>query len=254
VREAATRAVNARLRPEYAQYFLRSLQLVLRLETCGRANRVLVDSVCGLLRRAECREVLQDGMKSSDRALRCASFQLAADAEQSARSVIIKAALADADPVARAWAVRRFLPEATAEELPSMAAPMLADRFMPVRRDALWALATKCPDFAGEPLRRALLDSHVRMREVARQFLAADERFDARPFYLDALERREAKTLAAAIRGLGESGGLEDAKLVSPFLNVPEPRLRRAASYAVGKLDAEQLRVELADCVARRAT
>src|SRR5439155_9845920 len=66
-----------------------------------------------------------------------------------------------------------------------------------------------------------------------------DERFDARPFYLDALERREAKTLAAAIRGLGESGGLEDAKLVSPFLNAPEPRLRRAASYAVGKLDAE---------------
>src|SRR3989442_981445 len=115
---------------------------------------------------------------------------MAADAEQSARTVIIRAALADTHPGARAWAVRRFLPGVTAEELPSIAAPMLADRFMPVRRDALWALATKCFDFAAEPLRSALLDSHVGMREVARHFLTAGSGFDLRQFYLDALERR----------------------------------------------------------------
>jgi hypothetical protein len=98
VRDVAAHAVNARIRPEYAQHFLRNLRLVLRLQSCGRVNRTLVDFVCGLLRRAGCREVLQAGMKSSDRALRRASFQLAADAEQSARTVIIRAALADDAP------------------------------------------------------------------------------------------------------------------------------------------------------------
>jgi HEAT repeat protein len=250
VREAAARAVNTRLRPEYAHHFLRNLRLVLRLESCGRANRALVDIICGLLRRAECQEVLQAGMKSSDRALRRASFQLAANAEQSARAVIIRAALADTDPVARAWAVKRFLPEVTAGELPSIAAPMLADRFMPVRRDTLWALATKCPDFAAEPLKRALLDSHFGMREVARCFLAADGHFDIRKFYLDAVQRREARTLAAAIRGLGETGKPEDAGVVSEFLNAPKPSLRRAATYAVGKLDAEHFVAQLMQMLA----
>ena len=251
VREAAAKAVNARLRPEYAQHFLRNLRLVLRLKSCGRANRALVDIICGLLRRAECQAVLQAGMKSSDRALRRASFQLAAGAESSARVVIIKTALTDTDPVARAWAARQFLPELPAEELSTVVVPMLADRFMPVRRDALWALATKCPDFAGEPLKRALLDSHVGMREVARHFLAADRHLDIRQFYLDAVQRREARLLAAAIRGLGETGRPEDASVVSEFLSAPKPSLRRAATYAIGKLDAEhfvpQLMQRLAD-------
>jgi len=239
VREAAAKAVDAKMHAEYAHHFMRCLQLVLRLGKCGRANRGLVENVCGLLRRAECRDILQAGMKSNDRALRRASFQLAADAEQSARAVIIRAALLDADPVARAWAVRRFLPEITAEDLPSVAAPMLVDRFMPVRRDALWALATKCPDFAAEPLRRALLDSHVGMREVARHFLMVAGCFDARRFYLEALEHNKGRTGVAAIRGLGETGRPEDAAAVSENFNSAEPRFRRAATYAVGKLDGK---------------
>lgn len=250
VRDAAAKAINTRLRPECAHHFLSNFRLVLRLQASGRVNRTLVESIFELFRQEECHEVLQAGMKSSDRVLRRACFQLAANAEQSVRTGIIKAALADTDPVARAWAVRRFLPEVTAEELPSMAAPMLVDRFMPVRRDALWALATKCPGFASEFLKCALLDSHVGMREVARHFLTADGHFDIRQFYLDVLERREAKTLAAAVRGLGETGGLEDTSVVSEFLSAPKSGLRRAATYAVGKLDAEHFIVQLMQMLA----
>jgi HEAT repeat protein len=239
VRDAAARAISARLRPEYATHFLRNLRLVLRLQACGRTNRALVDSVCELLRKPECREVLQSGMKSGDRALRRASFQLAAGAEQSVRAVIVKAALTDQDSVARAWAVRRFLPDVAANELPSVAIPMLCDRFMPVRRDALWALATKCPELATEPLKRALVDRHVGMREVARHFLSGDAMLDVRHFYLEAMEAGEARTLAAVICGLGEAGKPADASLVVPFFTAPEPGIRRAAVYAVGKLNAE---------------
>ena len=239
VREAAADAVNARLHSDYAPQFLRNLRLVLRLQTCGRANRALVEAVCELLRNPKCLEVLQAGMKSDDRALRRASFQLASGAEESVRSIIIKTAMTDKDCVARAWAVRRFLPEATPDELASVAIPMLGDRFMPVRREALWALATKRPDLAGEPLRNALLDPHAGMREVARQFLSADGQFGIRQFYLQALEQRDASALGAAIRGLGETGQANDTALVVPFLEAAQPRLRRAAVYAVGKLNVE---------------
>jgi HEAT repeat protein len=189
-------------------------------------------------------------MKSGDRALRRASFQLAAGAEHSVRTAIVKAALTDPDSVARAWAVRRFLPELTADELPSVAIPMLSDRFMPVRRDALCALATKCPRLATEHLKHALLDDHVGMRAVARHFLSADTRFDVRRFYLEALEAGDGRTLATVIRGLGETGKPEDAVLAVEFLKARLPRLRRAAVYAVGKLNAEVFSVKLTSLLA----
>jgi len=250
VREIAANAVNARLRPRYAGHFLRNLRLILRLQGGGRTNRALLDSVCALLRRAECKDVLEAGMKSSDRALRRASFQLAAESEQSTRTAIIRAALSDPDPVARAWAVRRFLPEVPSEELASLTTSLLADRFMPVRRDALWELSTHCPDSAMEHLKRALLDSHVGMREIAGHFLAKHADFDIRRFYVGALERGETRTMAAAIRGLGETGRPEDATLVSSFLDAPTPRFRRAATYAVGKLDAERFLSRLTEMLA----
>jgi HEAT repeat protein len=240
VRDATANAIDARLKPEYARHFLVNLRLVLRLKTCGRANRALVESIFVLLQKPECLEVLQEGMKSRDRGVRRISFQLAASAEQSARATIIKAALTDTDSAARAWAVRRFLPELTAEELPSLAMPMLKDRFMPVRRDALWSLASKCPEISTDLLKQALLDRHVGMREVARHFLTSGGSFDARRFYLEALDSHDTTTLVAAIRGLGETGKTDDANVVNQFIQASEPRLRRAAAYAVGKLDAER--------------
>ncbi len=116
---------------------------------------------------------------------------------------------------------------------------------MPVRRDALWALATKCSDLATEPLKRALLDRHVGMREVARHFLSADARFDVRHFYLDALKAGDSTSLGVVIRGLGETGKAEDAGLLVPFFDTPKPGMRRAAVYAVGKLNAESFGEQL---------
>ncbi len=241
VREIAAEGVNARLRTDYAPYFLSNLLLVLHLRTCGRVNHALVDAVTALLRRAECKEALLAGMHSKDKALRRASFQLAAGAEQSSRLVVIKAALTDADSVARAWATKLFLPEINPEELPAIASSLLSDRFMPVRRDALWALAAKRPDVAADAINKALLDSHVGMREVARHFLSSDPKFNAREFYLGALKQSEKKTLATAIRGLGENGIAEDVLVAGKFINSPNSRERRAAVYAIGKLDPEQL-------------
>ena len=143
------------------------------------------------------------------------------------------------DAVIRSWAVRHFLPDVAPDDLPDVTKPMLSDRFMPVRRDALWALATHRPDVAAEPVRHALLDNHLSMRETARQFLSVARVADLRSFYVEAMERGTDKERFAAICGLGESGQASDSSLVLVFLNSPLPKVRRAAVHALGKLDVE---------------
>jgi HEAT repeat protein len=239
VRNVAEQAVRARIEPAYAVHLLANISLVLRLRICGRVEKKFVDDICDLLKRAESKDVLLAGTTSKDKAVRRISFQLAAEAEPSTRGAIVRAAMTDPDAVARSWAARHFLPEVLPDELPGIIEPMLKDRFMPVRRDALWYAATKRPDIAKQPLRSALLDSHVSMRETARQFLAAAEVTNAAEFYADALGNGSDKQCFAAICGLGETGKAADVPLVVPFLNSPLTNLRRAAVYAIGRLDLE---------------
>lgn len=247
VRAAAEHAVRERIAANYAVNFLVNISLVLRLRACGRVDKQFVDAVCGLLKRPECKEVLRSGMASADRTVRRVSFQLAAESDPSTRSSIVRALMTDSDPRARSWAVRHFLPEVSVEDLPSVIGPLLRDRFMPVRRDALWVVATKRPDLAAEPLQRALLDNHISMRETARQFLTIANVADARDFYVKALEQGPESQRYAAICGLGESGQASDAPLLSAYLDSPLPKYRRAAIRAVGRLDAERKLPKLLD-------
>lgn len=177
-------------------------------------------------------------MSSQDRALRRASFQLAAGANEAGRSLMIRTAFNDPDPATRAWAARRFLPEVPDVELPRVVGSLLKDRFRPVRQDALWALASRLPDMAAEPLRLALLDTSTSVRETAQHFLSKSG-FEIGPYYSTAIQERNPKFLPAAIRGLGEVGQKTDAEQIRPFLLAAEPRLRKAAIYALGRLDAE---------------
>lgn len=239
VRNVAEQAVRARIEPAYAVHLLANISLVIRLRVCGRVERKFVDDICDLLKRVECKDVLLAGTTSKDKAVRRISFQLAAEAEPSTRAAIIRAAMTDPDAVARSWAVRHFLPEVSPDELSGLIEPMLKDRFMPIRRDALWYAATKRPDIAKQPLRAALLDNHVSMRETARQFLAVAELKDAAEFYVDALRNGSDKQRFAAICGLGETGKAADVPLVVPFLKSPFTKIRRAAAYAIGRLDLE---------------
>jgi len=239
VREAAAKEVRARIEPDYAVHLLANISLVLRLRHCGRVEKKFVDDICVLLKRAECRDVLQVGTKSKDKTVRRISFRLAAEAEPSSRTAIIRAVMTDPDAVARSWAVRHFLPDVSPDELPGVLEPMFKDCFMPVRRDALWFAATKRPDIAKQPLRDALLDNHISMRETARQFLGMAEVKSARDFYAHTIEHGKEQQRFAAICGLGETGKAIDLPVVAPFQNSPLTKIRRAAAYAIGRLDLE---------------
>jgi hypothetical protein len=88
VREAAASAVQARIKSAYAVHLLANISLVFRLRVCGRVEKKFVDDICGLLKGAECEKILRAGTTSKDKAVRRISFQLAAEAEPSARAAI----------------------------------------------------------------------------------------------------------------------------------------------------------------------
>ncbi len=249
VREAATVAVRARLAPDYGVHFLANIALVLHLRNCGRVDRKFVEEVHGLLKHPECRNILQAGIGSNDKLIRRTSFQLATEADPSSRNAIIRAVMDDPDQYVRSWAVSQFLPTVTPAELPGVIEPMLCDRFTPVRRAALWAVATQRPDLAAEPLRRALLDEQASMRGIAQQFLVVAGVANARAFYAEATRSGPDRQRFAAICGLGEQGEPSDAQGLSIFLDSPLPKLRRAAVYAVGRLDLEGSLARLTRCL-----
>ena len=238
VRAAAECAVRQRLSPEYAPHFLANISLVLRLRECGRLEKELVDDVFALLKRPECKEALLACMASEHRTIRRISFQLFIEANPATAANTIHYMMADPDAVLRLLAVRHILPSITPDELPSVIEPMLKDRFMPVRREALWALAAKRPDAAKEPIRRALLDSHVSMRDTARHYLELADVADVRAFYTEALRSGAESSVLSALCGLGENGKASDVCLLFDHLVSPRTKIRSAAVYALGRLDA----------------
>ena len=85
------------------------------------------------------------------------------------------------------------------------------------------------------------------MRETARQFLAVAGVPDVRGLYVEAIERGADAQRYAAICALGESGKAGDVALLTVDLAASLPRLRRAAVYAMGKLDVEGCLAKLTD-------
>lgn len=237
VRELAANAVRDRIEPAYASHFLATISLVLRLRVWGRVDKQFLDDICDLLRRPECKDLLLSGMTSKDRHIRKLSFQLAAESDSSTRASIIGTLLTARDAFARSWAVRHFLTEVPPDDLPGIIQPLLTDRYLPIRRDALWQLATKRPDLAAEPLQAALLDDDSFMRDIARQFPQIANIPDLRVFYIEAIGRVQDRQLPAAICGLGETGQAGDANQVILFLGSQVTKLRRAAVNALGRLD-----------------
>jgi HEAT repeat protein len=245
IRQIAFQALRERLNPFYAKHFLKNWPLVIHLKQCGRAATDISAAVTALLKTEACIEAVQFGMNSRNRIVRRAAFQLMAESAASARLDILSQLTRDSDPGMRTWAAHHLLPDIPDSELPEMVKPMLKDRYMPVRSQALALLVQRRPEVAQHVLLDGLLDVHVSMRELARYYLAQEAGFEAHEFYRNALRYGNAEERYAAICGLGETGGSVDGELVMKFLDDKEPKLRRAAVYALGRLDGEKYQMRI---------
>jgi HEAT repeat protein len=240
VREIARKAVLQRVRSDYAPHLVRCLPLVYRLEAARRHDqREVVEAVLGLLRQRACREALLSGLASSDRQTSRLAFRLLVESPQEDRLEVLGRALESSDTVLRLLAAQELRRSLTGEALRQTLDRLRADAFMPVRREALYGFVENLPELAPAHLREALLDPHAGMREAARYYLRQLGQTDFTSFYRERLREAGSTPLPATVEGLGESGEAGDAVLIADFLRHSDPRVRKAAVRAIGRLNAE---------------
>ncbi|MEK6701470.1 MAG: hypothetical protein AABZ53_04345 [Planctomycetota bacterium] len=221
------------------------LGLVDHLRSRSRADHTwLVEEIANRFLRPDARAELMRAANSRDRSIARWAFSTAMRLESDDRAVFVRLGLESTDPVARlrsAGAIKVW------KECPDRAAllsTMTADRFMPIRREALYAMLDEAPEIRRACLLSALLDPHPSMRAAARFYLREDARqgvapFDARAVCLKALETEGGAASVATIAGLGECGIRADADLVAPFVFATRPSVGAAAVRAVASLDRD---------------
>lgn len=240
VREQAKAAVLRYVRPSDATAIIRCLPLLLRLKQQRRGeHQEVVDALLGILLEAENREALLDGLRSSDNATRRSVFRMMADRQDDGLLAVLREGLRSDDTVVRLMAVRGLRGHLAGFELQEALEPLLCDRFMPLRREALYGFVEKLPEQAVKHLNDALFDRHAPIRDLARFYLRRVGEADFSSLYRTKLVGT-GSGLSVAVAGLGETGTADDALLLLPFLKHSDPRVRWAAVRAIGRLDSER--------------
>lgn len=235
VRGSALDALRTRLSPAYAEAWVRWLYLVLRLGGRGSADaRPLVDAVMELLRAPESADAVWAGLRSADRTVRRTCFTIVERTGGAGLRPLAGAALGSSDVVLRRRAVR--VADALDDASLRAVLPALVHDPLPgIRRDALDLAARRMGTDALPWLREGLLDSASGVRAQARGALQRLAPMDFTAFYREQVAAGSAR-LAAAVAGLGETGGGADADSVCPLLAHPLPRVRAAAARALARL------------------
>ncbi len=240
VRDAAKKAVVARIRTEYVVHFIQCLPLIYRLQKQSRKDhRPLVDSIINLICSEEAHPVLQEAVLQGGRQTRRLALRLLVDHPSSDLLPFLEELLESRDPVIRLSAARELRTRLAGDSLLAVLERLIHDRLMPVRREALYGYANKFPELAQQYLREALLDSYKSIRETARFYLSKSGPIDFRAFYLSNLDAADEFKRAAATSSLGEVGKPEDAPRLSLLFQDASARVRRSAVRAVGRLNPE---------------
>ena len=240
VRDAARRGVVQRIQPDYSAHFIRCLPLVYRLQRQIRQDhRPVFDSVMDLLRSDACRPALREAMKVGERGVRRLAFRVLVSGGTEDRLPVLAEGLASNDTVIRLWAAREIRTRLEGDPLRTVLDRLKRDRFMPVRREALYAFVEKLPEAAPDELRAALLDPHPSLREAARFFLRKSGEQEFATFYRERLDSARENELPAVVAGLGETGAPQDAARLLAYFTHRDSRVRRISVRAVGRLDPE---------------
>lgn len=236
VQEIAFAAVAARLRSDYAAYFVDCLALVVWLSKRNRIDQgSMVGSIEELLKTESSYPALLNGLNSQDRYIRRACFRIAFDANAMDRTAIIERGSKDKDILIRLWSVQKVKGIKEAEKITYLLGIFRHDPYMPVRREALRIYIEKFPEQALDQLRLALLDSHFLMRDEARYQIKKRYAMDFAAFYRNSLA--QGNEICSAISGLGETGSVSDESFILPYVHHPLTRIRRVSIKALEKIN-----------------
>lgn len=241
VRKLASDAVEQRLQPVYARWFVDCLPLVARLSGQGRVDHsALVAGIQSFLCSSTAEDALRAGWTHADREVRREAFRLSARGEHPAWKQLLATALVDQDILVRLWAAREVPLRLRGAERDHMLSRMRHDPHLALRTVALDTYLTHHPDRAIEELDRALLDASASVRHLARFHLKKRTgKDDFAEVYRTRLHGADGVALRVAIAGLGETGTRADAVLLEPFVTNPRSKIARVALRALHQLDPD---------------
>jgi HEAT repeat protein len=258
VRFAAERAVQEKLRPEYARAFVGCLGLIDRLTTNSRFRAVYTHWLDALLTRAECAGTLREGMAVLSRGIRRHCYRVAVENPALTVDDVIEQAIGDPDVIVRKWAytASRSLLPASEEALRLRAAE---DPYGPIRRIAFDAFAAN-PSARPEDVMPFLFDRSAAIRRDCQTEISNRIGKSAAEFYRTRIQNHSSKNADISVLGLAETGTRDDAVMIAALLGSRSARVRRAVVRALRILaangyEATLLRVVSSDVpsVAREA-
>jgi hypothetical protein len=241
-------AVQSRVNDANLPAFLRCLPLVIHLLKFGRHDHSsMVRQIIKMLLKVENDTALAEVLLSQDREVRREVCRIALNLEGEHQARIVAHGLGSTDAVVRYWCackVRHCWPLGSIDEIIQR---LQRDRYMPVRREGLSLEADAYPERSQIVWQRAMLDSNVSIRYLARFHLQKVPGFNAAAFYRKWLDTNGPSLLA--ICSLGETGDASDLPMLRQFLTCPLPGWRRAAIRGLAALGKEAVAAELVGCL-----
>jgi len=169
VANEAHTAVSKRLVPTYLPHFLRCLPLVVHLLAFRRHDlSAVVHKVVEMLVQPPHDAMLAEVIEASNRSVRRQVVRVALEMPGEHHTRVIHHGLSCADGIIRLTCAKRVGQDLSGEELRQATIMLQQDRFMPVRREGFRIEAEGNSGEASSIWRRALLDPHASMRELAR--------------------------------------------------------------------------------------
>jgi HEAT repeat protein len=239
VRLVARGATNAMRETSNAEAFINCLPIIARLEKqCRGSHQETLGDIFDFLRSLGCRGALRKALNSRDKEARHRAFKLLISPPGTDLLEVLTEASESSDMVLRLWAAHALWNNLPFDKLEMELDRLLRDPFMPVRREALYGFLARLPEKTTERLRVALFDARVSVRELARFYLKQSGTVDFAELYRQRLSQA-GEDLAVLVTSLGETGDRRDLATIEPYLANPDPTVRRAAIFALARLDSE---------------
>jgi hypothetical protein len=237
VRSAAELLVRKRLHSEFADGFVSCLPLLDRLAGSTRLNPASVREIQGLLCTVACAAALLRGMSSPSHAVRRRCFRLSIANAAFQLDDVLEKATSDPDVMVRMWAFE------SAAKIPncwrSLRERALNDPYSPIRRIVFESLEVD-PETPLSSFVAFMADPSAAIRHSCQHLIDARFNGSSAAYYRSALDRSTGQAASIYVRGLAETGNVDDVKAVAGLISSASARTRSEVVRALHRLGADR--------------
>ncbi len=247
VRADAERAMNARLTQGYIQHVVAHLPRIVHLLAFKRNDHSqTVREAFSLLAAPTNDSLLRNAIAHRDRNTRRCVLKTLQSLGSEAAQRAVRYGLQSSDSVMRLWSLRQASNLFSSHELSEVVEKCMADRSMPVRREALLRKTESAdsPQSAVALWKVALLDRNGAIRDLA-QCRLGQMGHEVASTYRKTLENEPRSV--PALSGLSETGDSTDETLFRRYINDATQTRRRAALRGLCRVLKDRFVVELVE-------